>query len=79
MIFTETTSFNAVKTTCYDLVKLLDDSGGNIFCVQEDFIDPADKPYAVLPISTSWGWIQEQRPNKVLYRLSFIETTHKFK
>lgn len=66
MKYTIITEYNYTETTCGELVNKLEKSGGDINCVESDFIDPLD-PCEIEPVNDCWGWIENQRKSKKLY------------
>ena len=54
--------------TCGELVDKLKQSGGDIYCVSYEFIDP-DDPCDICKVPSCWDWIQLRHCYKKLYLL----------
>lgn len=58
--------YHCTPITCGELVDKLAASGGDIYCVPEEFIDPCYLE-DVVEVAKSWDWIQGRRRDKLLY------------
>ena len=72
MIYRRTTYYEATETTCGEMVKRLEESGGNVWCYFGDrfILSEGGNPSHV---RLSWDWIQAQKPNRKLILL--VETS----
>jgi len=54
--------YEVKEFTCGEALKVLDESGGDVYCLHE-FIDPSF-PDDVTTFHDSWGWVRSRRPSK---------------
>lgn len=72
-----TKTYDCVETTCGELVKKLEESGGDIHCLSyQEFIVVGDVSQSdnACRVKSNWAWIQAQHPSKKLYLLTEIES-----